>query len=142
MRIQAIHPLLVTEKLAETRAFYRALGFDVVFENDFYLHLRAQGPEALEIGFLQPHHPTQPDPFRAPYGGSGAGITLVVEDATAALAAVEAAGLTPVVALRDEPWGQRHFALLDPSGLAVDVVQPIPVADAAYLAAFQEPPPA
>ena len=27
--------------------------------------------------------------------------------------------------LRDEPWGQRRFALLDPAGMWVDIVQPI-----------------
>ena len=27
--------------------------------------------------------------------------------------------------LRDEPWGQRRFALLDPAGMWVDIVQHI-----------------
>lgn len=138
MRVTAIYPLIVTPRLEETRRFYLALGFEVVFENDFYLHLRAKGPEeGPEIGFLLPDHPTQEPPFRTAYSGAGAAVTLVVQDAALALAEVQAAGLAPVLPLRDEPWGQRHFALLDPNGVGVDVVQPIEVADASYLEGYR-----
>jgi uncharacterized glyoxalase superfamily protein PhnB len=27
------------------------------------------------------------------------------------------------VPLRDEPWGDRHFAVVDPNGIGVDVLQ-------------------
>jgi hypothetical protein len=35
------------------------------------------------------------------------------------------AGVPIAYALRDEPWGQRRFGLLDPTGTWVDVVQHI-----------------
>jgi hypothetical protein len=31
-----------------------------------------------------------------------------------------------IVDLQDEPWGQRHFLLSDPTGTLLDVVQQIP----------------
>ena len=30
------------------------------------------------------------------------------------------------LALRDEPFGQRHFIVQDPNGVLIDVIQPIP----------------
>ena len=38
---------------------------------------------------------------------------------------VLATGLSIALALRDEPWGQRRFGLVDPAGMWVDVVEQI-----------------
>jgi uncharacterized glyoxalase superfamily protein PhnB len=37
-------------------------------------------------------------------------------------------GISIEVPIRDEPWGDRHFAVLDPNGIPVDVVQRRPEA--------------
>jgi uncharacterized glyoxalase superfamily protein PhnB len=66
----------------------------------------------------------QPEPFRAQFAG-GAILSLEVDDAQAALTSFSAQGVPIVVALRDEPWGQRHFAVRDPNGIMIDVVQTI-----------------
>ncbi len=39
---------------------------------------------------------------------------------------IEEARLPIVHGLRDEAWGQRHFMTHDPSGVLIDVIQPIP----------------
>jgi hypothetical protein len=44
----------------------------------------------------------------------------------AAYARFTAAGLPIHLALRDEPFGQRHFISADPGGILVDVISPIP----------------
>ncbi|MBD0256676.1 MAG: glyoxalase, partial [Cytophagales bacterium] len=31
-------------------------------------------------------------------------------------------GVPIEVELRDEPWGDRHFAIVDPNGIGVDIV--------------------
>ena len=50
---------IITEKLAESKAFYtQVLQFGVTFENDFYLLLHTPNHEA-EISFLLPNHPSQ-----------------------------------------------------------------------------------
>ena len=133
MQFSKLFPLVVTEKLEETRAFYAVLGFEAVFFNGWYLHLRGAGEAAPEIAFLQPGHETQPAIFQARFDGAGLTIGLEVADAHAALAKLEAAGLAIALAPRDEPWGQRHFALVDPNGIVIDVIQPIEP-DAAWMA--------
>jgi hypothetical protein len=54
-------------------------------------------------------------------------INLEVPDATGEYARlVEGEHLQPVLALRDEAFGQRHFIVRDPAGNLVDVIENIP----------------
>ena len=53
-------------------------------------------------------------------------VTVETEDVDALHQRACALGVEIVYALRDEPWGQRHFMAKDPNGLLVDVVQLIP----------------
>lgn len=46
-----------------------------------------------------------------------------VEDVEAEHQRIQAMGVPIEVALRDEPWGDRHFVVVDPNGIGVDVVQ-------------------
>ncbi|MNR60687.1 hypothetical protein D3C85_1822330 [compost metagenome] len=39
---------------------------------------------------------------------------------------MQAAGLPILLPLRDEAFGQRHFITVDPSGVMLDIIQPIP----------------
>jgi catechol 2,3-dioxygenase-like lactoylglutathione lyase family enzyme len=53
---------VLTEKLAESKAFYtEKLGFGVTFENEFYLLMHTPNRQS-ELSFLLPYHPTQ-QPF-------------------------------------------------------------------------------
>ena len=52
-------------------------------------------------------------------------VTLQVDDAAAEHERLVSAGAPIAYPLRDEPWGQRRFALRDPAGTWVDVVQQI-----------------
>ena len=62
---------IITEKLAETKAFYtEVLNFGVTFENEFYLLLHTPNHEA-EISFLLPNHPSQQPVFSATISKSG-----------------------------------------------------------------------
>jgi len=117
---------IVTTKLAETKAFYtRTLGFGVSFENDFYLLLHAPG-NGGEISFLLPNHPSQQALFQAPFQGQGAYLTLEVSNVDSVYQALKTHGAAIKIALRDEPWGDRHFAIQDPNGLGIDVVKYAP----------------
>lgn len=53
-------------------------------------------------------------------------VTLEFDDVDPLFARAQDAGLPVISEPRDEEWGQRHFITEDPSGLLVDVVQPIP----------------
>ncbi len=116
---------IVTPRLAESKAFYtRHLGFGVTFENDFYLLLHAPDGKT-EISFLLPEHPSQQPLFRKAFGGEGVYLTLEVEDVDALYEDLKEK-LPIEIALRDEPWGDRHFAVVDPNGLGIDIVQYAP----------------
>jgi len=113
---------IITPKLAETRTFYvDNLGFGVTFENDFFLLLHTPNHLA-EISFLLPDHPSQAPVFRPAFGGQGVYLTIEVEKVDEYYHALKAKGLPIAVELRDEPWGDRHFAIVDPNGIGIDLV--------------------
>jgi len=113
------YPIVVTEQFAACRDFWaRHLGFAVVFENEWFIYMQADG---ASIAFMAPSHPSYP-PGPEAYT-AGASMELEVTDANAALAEVVASGKQPDYPLTDEEFGQRRFSLRDPSGLWVNVVQ-------------------
>jgi catechol 2,3-dioxygenase-like lactoylglutathione lyase family enzyme len=110
------------KNLNKAKAFYTDhLAFNVAFENEWYLHLVTE--TGIQIGFMLPDQPTQPDIFKTAYSGKGAIFSLEVTDADAAYAEAQANSLEIVLELVSEEWGQRHFSLKDPNGLLIDVVQ-------------------
>jgi uncharacterized glyoxalase superfamily protein PhnB len=52
-------------------------------------------------------------------------LTLQVADAAAEFERLKRAGLPIAYPLHDEPWGQRRFAVSDPSGTWVDVIEQV-----------------
>ncbi len=113
---------IITEKLSETKKFYtEVLDFGVRFENDFYLLLHSPNEQA-EIGFLLPNHPTQQPLFQKAHNGNGLYFTIEVEDVDAVYATLKKKGVAIAIDLRDEPWGDRHFAIVDPNGVGIDIV--------------------
>ncbi len=123
MRYIDRYPIIVRTEMTTCRDFWvRHLKFAVVFENEWFVYLAAEG---ASIGFMLPSHPSFP-PGPEPYG-VGSSMELEVADARAALAEVQATGIEPAYRLADEPFGQRRFALRDPSGLWINVVQQLVV---------------
>jgi uncharacterized glyoxalase superfamily protein PhnB len=53
-------------------------------------------------------------------------VTLEVNDDDLLHQKLQDAGYEILIGLQDEPWGQRHFLLRDPSGTLLDVVKQIP----------------
>ena len=114
---------ILTEKLTETKAFYtQNLGFGVTFENEFYLLLHTPNHTA-ELSFLLPNHPSQQAFFHAPFQGQGMFLTIEMEDVDALYEELKAKGVKIEVEIRDEPWGDRHFAIQDPNGIGIDFVR-------------------
>ena len=114
---------ILTEKLAESKAFYSdVLGFGVTFENEFYLLLHTPGREA-EISFLLPNHSSQQPFFHKPFIGQGMYLTIEVDDVDSLYEDIRRKGVEIKVPLRDEPWGDRHFAIEDPNGIGIDLVR-------------------
>jgi uncharacterized glyoxalase superfamily protein PhnB len=113
---------IITDKFGETKMFYtNFLGFGVTFENEFYLLLHTPNKEA-EISFLLSNHPTQQPLFQPPFKGQGVYLTIEVDDVDKVYADLKGKGIDIKIDLRDEPWGDRHFAIQDPNGIGIDIV--------------------
>ena len=113
---------IVTDKLNETKEFYtKTLDFGVIFENDFYLLLHTPNRQA-EISFLLPNHPTQQPIFQSAFAGKGLYLTIEVEDVDKVYQEFQNKEVDIEIELRDEPWGDRHFAIVDPNGVGIDIV--------------------
>ena len=114
---------IVTEKLAETKKFYlEVLDFGVTFENEFYLLLHTPNQDA-EISFLLPNHPSQQPLFQKPFAGQGMYLTIEVDDVDKVYNDLKTKGVEIKIDIRDEPWGDRHFAIQDPNGIGIDIVK-------------------
>lgn len=53
-------------------------GFDVAFSGEWYIHLISQS--GVQVGFLLPDQPTQPQIFQKAYGGEGVIFSLEVDE--------------------------------------------------------------
>ncbi len=113
---------IITEKLQETKEFYtKVLDFGVSFENEFYLLLHTPNHSA-EISFLQPNHPSQKPIFQSAFNGKGVYLTIEVEHVDELYKQLLEKGIEVAIEIRDEPWGDRHFAIEDPNGIGIDIV--------------------
>jgi uncharacterized glyoxalase superfamily protein PhnB len=123
MKIQATYPLITTMNLQATRDFYvENFGLEVIFEANWVVVLGRAGTGEVSLGFMASNHPTNP-PGPDVFDGKGMIVTIQVEDTSKACAALRRKGAPITYDLHDEPWGQRRFTTLDPSGIIVDVVQ-------------------
>jgi len=113
---------IITEKLQETKKFYtEVLDFGVSFENEFYILLYTPDQSA-EISFLQPNHPSQKPIFQSEFNGKGVYLTIEVENVDEVYKQLKDKGIQIEIEIRDEPWGDRHFAIKDPNGIGIDIV--------------------
>lgn len=117
---------IITTKLKETKEFYtRHLGFGVTFENEFYLLLHTPNHQA-EISFLLPNHPSQQPLFQQPFQGRGVYLTIEVDDVDHVYEEIKKQQVPIKIEIRNEPWGDRHFAIEDPNGVGIDIVKYLP----------------
>ncbi|MBW0116419.1 VOC family protein [Pseudonocardia abyssalis] len=133
MKLTSMYPVLCTSRIRESQAFYTGmLGFETVFEADWYVSLRR--PDGQELALLDQDHPTVPDAYRKPVQGLLLNVEVTDVDAEWERMVVRG-GLVPEQELRSEDFGQRHFIVADPSGVLIDVITPIPPS-AEFAAAF------
>ena len=112
----------ITPKLQETKKFYTTvLQMEVVFENEFYLLLKtSRGND--QISFLLPNHKSQQPLFKPAFVGKGAYLTIEVERVDEVHDKMIKMNIPIAVSLRGETWGDRHFAIVDPNGIGIDIV--------------------
>jgi uncharacterized glyoxalase superfamily protein PhnB len=133
MNPSKLFPLVVTDKLAETKAFYTATaGFEISIDMEHYLQVRwGSDPQGPELCFMGSHAvaPMHQEPF----DGRGLIVSIPTQDADATHADLLRRGATPMSAPSDKPWGWRSFAVADPNGVVLDffhVIAQSPALDA------------
>ena len=125
MKCTQYYPVLQSGDVPAAAAwFQRHFGFRPMFETDWYVHLQMPEDPAMNLAILDGQHSTIPEQGR----GRAAGLLLnfEVEDVDAEHARLLAEGLTPILPLRSEEFGQRHFILQGPEGVLIDIITPIP----------------
>ena len=123
MNNQKIWTGFITENVLESRDFYtRALGCEVIYQADGDWFVLLKLGES-ELGFMKPNLEFQAPIFRGKYAGQGSWITVDVENVEVEQKRIRALGIPLAFELREEPWGDRHFAILDPNGIGIDFVQ-------------------
>ncbi|WP_238420801.1 VOC family protein [Gordonia sp. 'Campus'] len=122
MPVTSVYPVLMTDDVAATSAFYReVLGFEVTFDADWYVSLRTG---AFELAIVDASHPTIPEGFGR--RSQGLLINIEVDDVDELYGRLTSEqGLHPVLELRNEDFGQRHFIVEGPDRVLVDCIQPI-----------------
>lgn len=126
MKCSQYYPVLMTDRVAETARFYEHhFRFQRQFDSDWYVHLQSSEDASVNLAILDGSHATIPVAARGAKA-SGALLNFEVEDASAEYQRVLQQGLTVLLELRDEAFGQRHFIVAAPDGVLVDVIQPIP----------------
>lgn len=126
-QIKSIFPDITTEDVASSRDFYvRLLGLHVAWESDWYVLLHGD-QSTVQLAIVERRHDSVPTAHR--HAASGVLITFEVDDATKVWERVQELGFEVAQELRDEQFGQRHFMVVDPNGLLVDVVQTLFVPD-------------
>ena len=126
MNVIRIVPNLSSEAFATSRDFYVAM-FDLVVSvehDDWYLQLMSESDTTLNIGFVKPDHELFAGRSASP-GGYGVVLTIHVDDVDEAYARAQRLGAEIVAEIRNEDYGQRHFLVVDPNGLVLNVMSAI-----------------
>ena len=126
MVITSVYPVICTDKVAESKAFYLGhFPFEIIFDSDWYVSLKSTGERPFELALLDYGHETIPEGFRDKVS-NGLIINVEVEDVDTIYEQFQAAGVPIHKTLRSEDFGQRHFIAADPNGVLIDVIKEIP----------------
>lgn len=122
IQIKASFPVFIIEDLNKAKEFYlNNFDFNVVFENEWYIHFISNS--GIQIGFMLPNQPTQPDIFHNRSNGDGVIFSIEVDSADEAYKNAKENSLEIVLELKSEDWGQYHFCIKDPNGIYLDILQ-------------------
>lgn len=121
MNPSKLFPLVITDKLAETKAFYtQTAGFEITIEQGEYLQVRhGHDPASPELAFMAPC--TEGPLGELPrFEGKGLIVSVPTANADEKHAAIAKRGGRGMSEPTDKPWGWRSFAIADPNGVVLD----------------------
>lgn len=112
MAVRRVMPIIRSEAVRESRAFYGLLGFEEVMNHGWIMTLASPSTPAAQISVMTSDKsaPVSPD------------MSIEVDDVDAAYAVMRESGAEIVHPLQDEEWRVRRFFVRDPSGRVVNVL--------------------
>ncbi len=126
MTPRALFPTFATDVLFASRDFYVGLGFEVIHDGCGHVHLAWPGEPSVQIRFMQRGLEEQAPVFQTRFRGGGVFLGLEVEDIDFVFDRLQAQGHRIVAPLASEPCGRRHFGILDPNGVPIDIFSSSP----------------
>ena len=115
------YPIVTTIVPMECRDFYiKAFGATVLFQTDWYVHLRLGGGE---IGFLKPNPPQRLPVFRHARPSSGLTLAIEVPDVRAMHKQITDLGIDTFGKPEESAGGELAFSLMDPAGVILNFVE-------------------
>jgi uncharacterized glyoxalase superfamily protein PhnB len=125
--ITSYYPVLGVTDVAAARDYYQRLfGFVPRYDSDWYVHLTHRDRDDVHLALVAADHDTIPAGHRHP--ARGLLLNLEVDDVDGEYQRLVAAGAEIALPLRSEAFGQRHFIVVGPGGVLIDVIRPIPPA--------------
>ncbi|SMF00012.1 Catechol 2,3-dioxygenase [Alteromonadaceae bacterium Bs31] len=114
---------ICSANLPASRDFYvNLLGFDVKFENDWYIHFSSPLDPRAEFGVIQRNHEFVP--FEYQRDPNGMLLTFLVDDVDHTYQRAVSMGLAILQEPRNESYGQRRFLVKEFSGCLIDIRSP------------------
>jgi catechol 2,3-dioxygenase-like lactoylglutathione lyase family enzyme len=115
-----LYPMIVTQKIRETKEFYLKAGFKIRHEMaDQYVQVYYEPGEGLDLAFMAPH--AAPNGRNYPeFAGEGLIISIPTPSADDKCEEFRKRGVHIENALEDKPWGWRSFHVADPNGVLLD----------------------
>ncbi len=121
MALQQLYPIISTHALSECRDFYlRVLLAELIFESDWYLHLRVG---RYELGFSNASDAKQRPIFQPGVITRGLCIGMEVDDVDAEYQRIRALGVEILGQPKRMEWGELSFRILDPAGTVITVLE-------------------
>ena len=115
------YPIVTTIVPMECRDFYvKAFGAQVLFQTDWYVHLKLGGGE---IGFLKPNPPQRLPVFRHARPSSGLTLAIEVPDVRAVHKQITDLGIETFGKPEESASGELAFSLMDPAGVILNFVE-------------------
>jgi predicted enzyme related to lactoylglutathione lyase len=126
MKVIRVVPNVSSNLFQASRDFYMQM-FDLVVSvehDDWYLQLMPPDNPAINIGFVKPDHELFAGRTE-PAGSYALVLTIHVDDVDEAYLRAQKIGAEIAAEIRDEEYGQRHFLVVDPNGLLLNVMSTI-----------------
>jgi uncharacterized glyoxalase superfamily protein PhnB len=120
--MRSLYPVILSKNVQISRDFYIDLfDFIPIFETDWYKQLEQRNNRHAQLGIVAQYHESVPEGYRE--SPRGIVITADYEDITTVYQRVVTANIKIVYPLTNEEWGQKHFMVVDPDKVLVDISQ-------------------